>query len=84
MDVKVSAGADFTFGWKTTKARHPDLRWNDDAAYLLPDVGWMPLAYPEGHEYYPETLDLSFVITPEPTTLALLLLGGLALLKRRR
>jgi len=81
--VKVQAGADFTFGWKTTNARHPDMRWNDDAVWLSPD-GWRPLTYPEGHEYYPESLDLAFVITPEPAALCVLGVGGLALLRKRR
>ena len=31
-----------------------------------------------------EALNLTFVITPEPATLALLLVGGMALLRRRR
>ena len=88
LDVKVVStdGDDFTFGWKTTKARDPDLRWNDDAVYwdlTNPALGWQPLKYPEGHEYYPETLDLAFVITPEPATLGLLLVGGFAMLGRR-
>ena len=59
------------------------LRWNDDAAYLVvsdPGLGWRELRYPLGHEYELETLDLAFVITPEPATLGVLLLGGLALL----
>ncbi len=88
LDVKVMVfvplDIDFTFGWKTSEARHPDLRWGDDAVYLDPQLGWLPLTYPEGHEYYPESLDLAFVITPEPATLGLLLMGGLALLRRRK
>ncbi len=87
LDVKVQvpAAPDFTFGWKTSEARHPDLRWGDDATYFDPAQGiWQPLTYPVGHEYEGETLDLAFVITPEPATLALLLLGGLTLLRRRR
>jgi hypothetical protein len=29
-------------------------------------------------------MDLAFVITPEPATLGLLMMGGLALLRRKR
>jgi len=85
-DVKVLARPepDFAFGWKTTRARHPDLRWNDDAVWESPTAGWLPLTYPRGHEFYPESLDLAFVITPEPATMTLLLLGGAALLYRKR
>jgi len=51
---------DYTFGWKTTEV---DLRWNDDAVYLHPQIGWLPLKYPQGHEYQGTTLDLAFIIT---------------------
>ncbi len=78
------------FGWKTTKADHPDLRWGDDGVYLDLDLGWLPMIYPVGpsesgtfHEYAGQTLDLAFVITPEPATLGLLLVGGMVLLRRR-
>ena len=59
------AGA--TFGWKTTNI---DLRWMDDAVWRNEDpaigpIGWLPLKYPEGHEYQGTTLDLAFVITGE-------------------
>ncbi|KPJ57669.1 MAG: hypothetical protein AMS16_01040 [Planctomycetes bacterium DG_58] len=77
------------FGWKSSKDH-----WEDDAVYIdfLPDnkpglepcnvlEGWRPLIHPETGE----TIDLSFVITPEPTTLALAALGsGVLLLLRRR
>ena len=54
----VNAG--YTFGWKTTAREH---RWNDDAAFLHPNSGWLPMTYPDGHAFKGETLDLAFVIT---------------------
>ena len=52
------------FGWKTSVDH-----WNDDAVwgygpepYLEP---WYELTYPIGHEYFPESIDLAFVITGE-------------------
>ncbi|MBA7548985.1 hypothetical protein ES705_41453 [subsurface metagenome] len=86
LDVKVLVPIepDFTFGWKTSEARHPDLRWGDDAVWGDAPGAWLPLTYPLDHEYEGETLDLAFVITPEPATLGLLLLAGLALLRKRR
>jgi len=54
----------YSFGWKTTTAeRH----WNDDAVYLLAGAAgvpsWLPMTYPDGHEYAAKTVDLAFVIT---------------------
>ena len=84
------------FGWKTS-ADH----WNDDAVYIDFDPltkpgmqpgevlqGWEELRAPwtdaSGQEH--PSLDLSFVITPEPATVTLALLGAgaLSLLRRRR
>ncbi len=54
----------YSFGWKTTTR---ELRWNDDAVYLVAGAAaaptWFPMAYPKDHEYANETLDLAFVIT---------------------
>ena len=69
-------------GWKTTL--NP---WNDDAVYWWTiedqetpeDPDWREMYYPSG-----ESLNLAFVITPEPATMSMLALGGLALLRRRR
>jgi len=71
------------FGWKTSKQH-----WNDDAAWadtqgplLPPPIGsWSELRDPATQQ----SLDLAFVITPEPATLSLLALGGLFLLRRRK
>ena len=77
-----------TFGWKTAR---PEDHWNDDAVFLQDGVPfWVSLHYPGGdpthqdHPLYPETLDLAFVITPEPGTLIMLALGGLTLIRRKR
>jgi len=52
---------EYRFGWKTSRF---DLRWMDDAAFLLdPPFYWLPLWYPPMHEYVEASLDLAFVIT---------------------
>ena len=81
-----------TFGWKTSLDH-----WNDDAVYW--DKGgpgpWVDLHYPavgwdfdagcdRDHPLAGQSIDLAFVITPEPATLSFLALGGLALIRRRR
>ena len=67
------------WGWKTSRDN-----FEDDAVYygMLPTQvwTWLPLEDPDTGE----TLDMAFVITPEPATLGLLLLGGLAMLRRRQ
>jgi PEP-CTERM motif len=59
-------------GWKTSLDK-----WNDDAVYEVM----------QNHNELIDpitgvSLDMAFVITPEPATLALLALGGLALIRR--
>jgi hypothetical protein len=63
------------WGWKTTRDH-----WMDDAVWGDVDTGpdWQPLYDPETGE----TLDMAFVITPEPASICLLGLG-LVLLRRR-
>lgn len=82
------------FGWKTSGSPH----FNDDATFLdvgnvfgLPVDAIMPPQTMPGISQWEdlrspltgESLDLAFVITPEPTSLALLALGGVMLRRRR-
>jgi hypothetical protein len=72
-------------GWKTSRSPH----FNDDAVwsdYVIgtPDpypvpLGWQELRYPSG-----ASMDLAFVITPEPGTMLLVPLLSLLALRRRR
>ena len=64
-------------GWKTSKDH-----FMDDAVWYTADGGgrWIELVDPITFE----SLDLAFVITPEPATMALLLAGSALLLRRRR
>jgi hypothetical protein len=55
------------FGWKTSVDH-----WNDDAVFGYgeePYPGpWDELVYPPGHEWYPQSIDLAFVITTTEQT----------------
>jgi hypothetical protein len=50
----------YVFGWKTTQ---PVLQWNAGALWRHPELGWLPMTYPNGHDYKGGLLDLSLVIT---------------------
>lgn len=66
-------------GWKTSQDHFMDAAvWWD---YL--EGVWNPL-YDPRPEHAGERLDFAFVITPEPGTLALLAIGAVALIRRRR
>ena len=67
----------YNWGWKTSQDHFmDDAVWGND---LNPD-GWQELRDPETHN----SLDLAFVITPEPVTMVLLAMGGLGVIRRRR
>jgi len=89
----LAAGSTALFGWKTSRDHFNDdavfgdnLAFGEEPVALgdLGDVPWKEMRYPFGHEFETESIDLAFVITPEPTTMTLLAIGGLFVLKRRR
>lgn len=94
LDVQalVPQGLPFLFGWKTTNPFDPrtphfmdDAVYADTAGFNGPRITpYNPLVYPPGHPYSGLSMDLAFVITPEPGTLLLLTLGGLGLVRPRR
>ena len=84
------------FGWKTT---YPPNNWNDDATYSFwmmtggnPDgfdgwtkeEDWLDMHFPDDHEFAGTSINMAFVITPEPTTMMLLGAGAIALIRRRK
>ena len=75
---------DVSFGWKSSL-----WHWNDDAVWWDGRLnsglgGWAELIYPDGHEYAGDSIDMAFVITPEPATIALLGIGWAVVLTRKR
>jgi len=89
LDVQARAVCeDASFGWKSSLNHY-----NDDAVYWAQDPSsgqwrWFELRYPvdcspEPHPYAGQSMDLAFVITPEPGTLALFAVAGMGLLRRR-
>lgn len=89
VDVEeVAAGPQPEFGWKTS-----DHHWQDDAV-IWGNAQWDELRYPPGHPFHDEefdinepwvgSIDMAFVITPEPGTMAVLAIGGMFVFCRRR
>ncbi len=62
IEIKVvpSQDAGYAFGWKTSRQ---SLQFDDAAVWRHPQSGWLPLAYPQGHEYDGRRMDLSLVVT---------------------
>lgn len=72
-------------GWKTADldlypSPHTGNHYEDDAVFRLEDGTWRELRYPIGHQLEGQSIDLAFVITPEPASQLVLSLGGLLLL----
>ena len=88
VSVKTVAGYDGPhIGWKTALR---DYEFNDDAVFLVDDGTGAPVWQELWEEGVPErhSLDMAFVITPEPGTVAMLigagLMGLVACVRRRR
>ena len=94
LDVQaLPLSSDAFFGWKTTNPRDPATpHFMDDAVFSDTDgfsggllLPWRPMSYPDGHPYFPDSIDLAFVITPEPASFALVGVGfGMLTTIRRR
>ncbi|MBN1435598.1 MAG: hypothetical protein JW936_00860 [Sedimentisphaerales bacterium] len=66
-------------GWKTSLDH-----FEDDAVYRTATGGWAELKYPARHPMAGQSIDLAFVITPEPATITLLSLAAFVILHRKR
>jgi len=76
----VQQGENAVFGWKTSMQH-----WNDDAVWMMSEqIGWQELKYLSGHPLEGKSIDLAFVITPEPATILLLGTGWLVVLARKK
>lgn len=96
LDVQalIPQGIPVLFGWKTT---NPTItpHFNDDAVYwdtaapgpgMPPIEGPFPLEYPTSHQFGGQSMDLAFVITPEPASTLAFASGlfAMGLIRRRR
>jgi hypothetical protein len=77
--LAIDFGTQPFIGWKESGSDH----FNDDAVWWdQSNERWIELRHPDPQLNY--SLDLAFVITPEPGTLVLLGLGAVSLLRKRR
>ncbi len=76
LDLSVTTTAGTNAGWKTSMSP----QFMDDAVYLDPTGGFRPLFDPRPPH---ESLDMAFVITPEPAAFLLILAGATVALRRR-
>lgn len=99
VDLAEAQGGINRFGWKTSGSEHfnddavfidNDFPFGQLVDDIFPPQGapapglpWQEMRYPLGHPFETQSIDLAFVITPEPATLALMALGTLAMLRRR-
>jgi hypothetical protein len=76
LEFSIQDPVEMDIGWKES-----DDHWNDDAV-------WRTTANEEWEELWDPTgtysMDMAFVITPEPASMAMLAIGGLAVMIRRR
>lgn len=74
LEFTIQNPVEVNIGWKQSITH-----FNDDAVWRILGEPWNELRDPITQE----SIDLAFVITPEPAGLVILMLGGLALLRRR-
>ncbi len=75
LEFTIQQPVEVNIGWKESEDH-----FMDDATWRTLDGEWNELVDPISGE----SMDLAFVITPEPATMSLLAIGGLALIRRRR
>jgi hypothetical protein len=71
VEVQLPMTGSTMFGWKTRS--YVESHFNDDAVWRSnPESPWVELKYPSGHQLYPQSIDMAFVITShhtEPNTM---------------